>query len=59
LQDTKPVTSRSRNSERSGLAIAFTAPELAFFACRAPAGTTPAELVAVAGARWAVEFAQS
>jgi SRSO17 transposase len=29
--------------------------ELAFFACSAPAGTTLAELVAVAGARWAVE----
>jgi len=29
--------------------------ELAFFLCSAPAGTTLAELVAVAGARWAVE----
>ncbi len=29
--------------------------ELAFFTCHAPAGTTLAELVAVAGARWAVE----
>jgi SRSO17 transposase len=29
--------------------------ELAFFLCSAPAGTTLAELVAVAGARWAIE----
>jgi SRSO17 transposase len=29
--------------------------ELAFFLCSAPAGTTLAELAAVAGARWAVE----
>lgn len=29
--------------------------ELAYFRCSAPAGTTLAELVAVAGARWAVE----
>jgi SRSO17 transposase len=29
--------------------------ELAYFLCSAPAGTTLAELVAVAGARWAVE----
>ena len=29
--------------------------ELAFFRCFAPAGATVAELVAVAGARWAVE----
>jgi SRSO17 transposase len=29
--------------------------ELAFFTCHAPAGTTLAELVTVAGARWAVE----
>jgi SRSO17 transposase len=29
--------------------------ELAFFTCHAPAGTTLAELVRVAGARWAVE----
>jgi SRSO17 transposase len=29
--------------------------ELAYFACYAPAGATMAELVAVAGARWAVE----
>ena len=29
--------------------------ELAFFLCSAPAGTTLAELVAVAGARWAAE----
>jgi SRSO17 transposase len=29
--------------------------ELAYFLCHAPAGTTLAELVAVAGARWAVE----
>ena len=29
--------------------------ELAFFLCHAPAGTSLAELVAVAGARWAVE----
>jgi SRSO17 transposase len=30
-------------------------PELAYFLCHAPGGTTLAELVAVAGARWAVE----
>jgi hypothetical protein len=29
--------------------------ELAFFTCHAPAGTTLAELVTVAGTRWAVE----
>ena len=29
--------------------------ELAYFRCSAPSGTTLAELVAVAGARWAVE----
>jgi SRSO17 transposase len=29
--------------------------ELAFFTCHAPAGTTLAELVQVAGARWAIE----
>ena len=29
--------------------------ELAFFTCHAPAGTTLAELVRVAGARWAIE----
>jgi SRSO17 transposase len=29
--------------------------ELAFFTCHAPAGTTLAKLVAVAGARWAIE----
>jgi hypothetical protein len=29
--------------------------ELAFFTCHAPPGTTLAELVAVAGARWAIE----
>jgi SRSO17 transposase len=29
--------------------------ELAFFLCSAPAGTTLAELAAVAGARWAIE----
>src|SRR6185437_13767297 len=29
--------------------------ELAFFACRAPAGTPLSELVTVAGARWAIE----
>jgi len=29
--------------------------ELAYFLCSAPPGTTLAELVAVAGARWAVE----
>jgi SRSO17 transposase len=29
--------------------------ELAYFLCSAPAGTTLAELVAVAGARWAIE----
>ena len=31
--------------------------ELAFFTCHAPAGTTLAELVRVAGARWAIEEA--
>jgi len=29
--------------------------ELAFFTCHAPAGTTIAELVTVAGTRWAIE----
>jgi SRSO17 transposase len=29
--------------------------ELAYFTCHAPAGTTLAELVTVAGTRWAVE----
>jgi SRSO17 transposase len=40
---------------RSLTANAKGEPELAFFACSAPAGTTLAELAAVAGARWAVE----